>query len=71
MTLKSLWFQKRTYAQWVKLNVDGSALRNPLIIGDGGIFRQHNGEMILAFARPLGEGTNNPAEIGAGILYLA
>ncbi|KAH0694811.1 hypothetical protein KY285_021908 [Solanum tuberosum] len=58
---------KRPRDQWVKLNTDCSALFNPGRIGAGGIIRDHNGEMVLAFATPLGEGTNNQAEIGAAI----
>ncbi|XP_049399716.1 uncharacterized protein LOC125863741 [Solanum stenotomum] len=50
---------------WVKINTDGSALNNPGRIGAGGILRDQMGAMLLAFATPLGEGTNNQAEIGA------
>ncbi|WMV32724.1 hypothetical protein MTR67_026109 [Solanum verrucosum] len=53
--------------QWVKLNSDGSALSNPGRIGAGGILRDHTGEMVLAFATPLGEGPNNQAELEAAI----
>jgi len=42
-------------------------LSNPGRIGAGGILRDQNGEMILAFATPLGEGTNNQAELEAAI----
>ncbi|XP_015159877.1 uncharacterized protein [Solanum tuberosum] len=58
---------QRPPEQWVKLNTDGSALSNPGRIGAGGVIRDHSGEMILAFATPLGNGTNNQAEIGAAI----
>ncbi|KAK4729613.1 hypothetical protein R3W88_022601 [Solanum pinnatisectum] len=58
---------QRPPEQWVKLNTDGSALSNPGRIGAGGIIRDHRGEMILAFATPLGEGTNNQAEVRAAI----
>jgi len=61
---------KRPRDQWVKLNTDGSALCNPGRMGAGGIIRDHNGEMVLAFATPLREGTNNQAEIGAAIFGL-
>ncbi|XP_015160335.1 uncharacterized protein [Solanum tuberosum] len=54
-------------ARWVKINTDGSALSNPGRIGAGGILRDQMGAMLLAFATPLGEGTNNQAEIGAAI----
>ncbi|KAH0660308.1 hypothetical protein KY289_029056 [Solanum tuberosum] len=53
-------------ARWVKINTDGSALSNPGRIGAGGILRDQNGEMLLAFVTRLGEG-NNQAEIGAAI----
>ncbi|XP_049348952.1 uncharacterized protein LOC125813502 [Solanum verrucosum] len=53
--------------QWIKINTDGSALSNPGRIGAGGILRDQTGEMILAFATPLGEGTNNQAEAEAAI----
>ncbi|KAK4707011.1 hypothetical protein R3W88_033425 [Solanum pinnatisectum] len=58
---------QRPPEQWVKLNTDGSALSNTGRIGAGGIIRDHRGEMILAFATPLGEGTNNQAEVRAAI----
>ncbi|KAK4706537.1 hypothetical protein R3W88_033904 [Solanum pinnatisectum] len=48
-----------------KLNTDGSALHNPGKIGGGGILRNEHGDMIYAFAIPLGEGTNNQAEVQA------
>ncbi|KAK4733710.1 hypothetical protein R3W88_007971 [Solanum pinnatisectum] len=50
---------------WVKINTDGSALNNPGRIGAGGILRNQTGEFILAFSVPLGQGTNNQAEIEA------
>ncbi|KAK4733754.1 hypothetical protein R3W88_008015 [Solanum pinnatisectum] len=48
-----------------KLNTDGTALLNPEKIGGGGILRNEHGDMIYAFAIPLGEGTNNQAEAQA------
>ncbi|XP_015160977.1 uncharacterized protein [Solanum tuberosum] len=54
-------------ARWVKINTDGIALSNKGRIGAGGILRDQEGEMLLAFATTLGEGTNNQAEIGAAI----
>uniref|UniRef100_M1DKI6 RNase H family protein n=1 Tax=Solanum tuberosum TaxID=4113 RepID=M1DKI6_SOLTU len=50
---------------WVKLNTDGSALSNPGKIGAGGILRDSNGKLLFAFSAPLGEGTNNQAEVEA------
>lgn len=50
-----------------KLNTDGSALENPGSIGGGGILKDKHGNLIYAFATPLGFGTNNQAEIRAAI----
>uniref|UniRef100_M1DB34 Retrotransposon protein, unclassified n=1 Tax=Solanum tuberosum TaxID=4113 RepID=M1DB34_SOLTU len=49
----------------VKLNTDGSALGNPGRIGAEGILRDCNGDLIHAFASPLGVGTNNQDELEA------
>ncbi|XP_049348974.1 uncharacterized protein LOC125813528 [Solanum verrucosum] len=56
--------------KWVKLNTDGSALNNPGSIGAGGVLRNHMGELLLAFSVPLGEGTNNQAEVEAALFGL-
>ncbi|WMV32966.1 hypothetical protein MTR67_026351 [Solanum verrucosum] len=48
-----------------KLNTDSSALHNPGKIGGGGILRDEHGDIIYAFTIPLGEGTNNQAEVQA------
>ncbi|KAK4729620.1 hypothetical protein R3W88_022608 [Solanum pinnatisectum] len=56
---------KTPHTNRYKLNTDGSALHNPGKIGGGGILRNEHGEMIYAFAIPLGEGTNNQAEVQA------
>ncbi|OIT07835.1 hypothetical protein A4A49_32245 [Nicotiana attenuata] len=53
---------------FVKLNTDGIALTNPGKIGAGAIIRDHMGRLIHAIASPLGEGTNNIAEIEAAII---
>ncbi|KAM3344039.1 hypothetical protein P3S68_026130 [Capsicum galapagoense] len=55
----------------VKLNSDGSALTNPGKIGAGGIIRDHNRDLIYAYATPLGQGTNNQAEVESAILGLS
>ncbi|KAH0693196.1 hypothetical protein KY285_020293 [Solanum tuberosum] len=57
--------------QWIKLNTDGSALSNPGRIGAGGILRNSTGELIMAYAIPLGEGTSNQAEIEAAIFGMS
>ncbi|WMV13663.1 hypothetical protein MTR67_007048 [Solanum verrucosum] len=56
--------------KWVKLNTDGSALNNPGNIGAGGVLRNHKGELLFAFSVPLGEGTNNQAEVEAALFGL-
>ena len=56
--------------QWIKINTDGSALGNPGRLGAGGILRDKAGQMLMAFATTLGEGTNNRAEIEAAIFGL-
>ncbi|XP_069154435.1 uncharacterized protein [Solanum lycopersicum] len=57
--------------QWIKINTDGSALTNPGQIGAGGILRDREGKMVLAFATPLGEGSNNKAETAAALFGLS
>lgn len=54
----------------VKLNTDGSALDNPGRIGIGGILRNSQGDIIFAFAAPVGEGTNNQSEVQAAVFGL-
>lgn len=39
----------------VKLNIDGSALTNLGKVGAGDIFRNDQGDLIFAFASPMGE----------------
>ena len=55
---------------WVKINTDGSALNNPGKIGAGGIIRDKDGKLLMAFAVPLGEGSNNKAEVEAALFGL-
>ncbi|KAK4707377.1 hypothetical protein R3W88_033066 [Solanum pinnatisectum] len=62
---------KKPPEQWVKINTDGSALDNLGKIGAGGILRDHTGRMLLAFATPLGEGTNIQAEVEAAFFGLS
>ncbi|XP_015075436.1 uncharacterized protein LOC107019451 [Solanum pennellii] len=56
--------------QWLKVNTDGSALMNLGRLGAGGILRDKHGKLVMAFTTPLGEGTNNKAEIEAAIFGL-
>ncbi|WMV30194.1 hypothetical protein MTR67_023579 [Solanum verrucosum] len=69
---------KVTVVHWIKLpdkrtklNTDGSALSNPGSTGAGGILRNHFGDIIFAFSAPLGEGTNNQAEVETPIFGLS
>lgn len=64
-------WQKQTLG-WVKLNVDGSSLRNPRSIGAGGVICDDQGTLKLAFAKYIGQGMNNAAEFLAlyyGLLH--
>ncbi|XP_069145909.1 uncharacterized protein [Solanum lycopersicum] len=65
---KVTWFKPPD--QWIKINTDGSALTNEGKIGAGGIIRDKEGKMIMAFSTPLGEGSNNQAEIEAALFGL-
>lgn len=51
--------------QWIKINIDGGAIRIPGNIRAGGILRDKYCKLLMAFTTPLGEGTNNKAEIEA------
>ncbi|WMV25368.1 hypothetical protein MTR67_018753 [Solanum verrucosum] len=53
-----------------KLNTDGSALHNSRKIGGGGILRDDQGSIVYVFVVPLGEGTNNQAEVQAACFGL-
>lgn len=53
----------------MKLNDDGSAFSNSGRIGARGIIQNSLGEMLIAFATPLGEVINNKTEWTE--LYLA
>lgn len=52
---------------WIKLNTDGSSLENKGKIGTGVMMRDHEGKMLLAYTTPLGNGSNNQADIGVAI----
>ncbi|KAK6777637.1 hypothetical protein RDI58_024355 [Solanum bulbocastanum] len=56
---------------WVKLNTDGSALKDLGNIGAGGILKDQKGDIIFAFSVPLGQGTHNQAEVEAAVFGLA
>lgn len=57
--------------EWVRINTDGSALNNPGKIGAGGILRDKESKLVLAFATPLGEGTSSKAEMEAALFGLS
>ena len=50
---------------WKKLNFDGASKENPRKVGLGCIVRSENGDWILKWAKPLGNVTNNIAELEA------
>ncbi|XP_035549769.1 uncharacterized protein LOC118349441 [Juglans regia] len=50
---------------WVKLNIDGSSLGNPSFSGVGGVIRDANGNLLLAYSISLGQSTNNFAELSS------
>lgn len=52
---------------WIKLNTDGSSLSDGRI-GVGGIMRNREGEFSFGYSTPLGEGSNNQAEMGVALL---
>ena len=47
--------------QWIKVNTNSSALTNLGRLGAGGILRNKDGQLLMAFATNLGEGTKNKA----------
>ncbi|XP_030958826.1 uncharacterized protein LOC115980745 [Quercus lobata] len=50
---------------WLKLNTDGSAMRNPERAGGGGLIRDHDGDWLKGFARGLGFTNSALAELWA------
>ena len=50
---------------WVKLNTDGSAMKNPDRAGGGGLLRDHDGVWLRGFARGLGYTNSILAELWA------
>ncbi|XP_042962665.1 uncharacterized protein LOC122296936 [Carya illinoinensis] len=55
----------KPFPSWFKLNVDGSSLENPGHIGASGLIRNGEGSLIWAFAKELGNESNNEAELTA------
>ena len=54
-TIKVSWH--RPPANWVKLNTNGSFIRNPGLAGGGGLIRNANKEWVQGFARAIGTTT--------------
>ncbi|XP_059295412.1 uncharacterized protein LOC132048740 [Lycium ferocissimum] len=54
----------------VKINTDGSSIKEKKKAGAGGIIRDHEGRMILAFTQSIGYCSNNEAEIKAAQIGL-
>lgn len=54
----------------MKLNSDGSTFSDGSM-GACGILRNHKGEFKLAYATPLGNGSNNKAEVEAAVFHIA
>ena len=50
---------------WAKLNTDGSAIRSTGRAGGGGVIRDHEGQWLKGFARPLGGSNSCMAELWA------
>ncbi|KAK9991626.1 hypothetical protein SO802_026611 [Lithocarpus litseifolius] len=50
---------------WLKLNSDGSAMRNPERAGGGGLIRDHDGNWLKGYARGIGYTNSALAELWA------
>ncbi|XP_070040593.1 uncharacterized protein [Nicotiana tomentosiformis] len=50
---------------WIKINTDGRSNSEDLLAGIGGIVRDKNGSLVMAFAKKLYFCTNNTAELSA------
>ncbi|KAI3443768.1 hypothetical protein Pfo_000433 [Paulownia fortunei] len=50
---------------WIKLNSDGASKGNPGIAGAGGLLRNWNGDVLVAFYEAIGVQTNSVAELHA------
>ncbi|XP_060184706.1 uncharacterized protein LOC132614307 [Lycium barbarum] len=55
----------RPEGEWIKINTDGSSNSTKNTVGMGGVVRNGNGEIIMAFANSLNFCTNNKAEVEA------
>ncbi|KAK2417490.1 hypothetical protein QL285_039786 [Trifolium repens] len=50
---------------WVKCNIDGASKGNPGLAGCGGVFRNHDADLLYCFAEPLGIASSFQAELCA------
>ena len=50
---------------WYKVNLDGSSLGNPSLVGGGGLIRDETGKWIRGYARAIGTTTRAAAELWA------
>ncbi|KAL3524746.1 hypothetical protein ACH5RR_013118 [Cinchona calisaya] len=62
------WMRGTLILKIVELNVDGSSIRNPRVIGCGGILQDCHGKLNFGFAMHLGHGSN-PNAVAAGLFY--
>jgi ribonuclease HI len=50
---------------FVKLNFDGASKGNPSLAGLGGVFRDHQGQILRTYSKGQGIATNNKVKLGA------
>ena len=67
-TKVSMLSWNKSQDKWIKINTDECALTDPGKHGAGGILRDKEVKMLMAFTTPLGEATNNRAKFK--LLYL-
>ncbi|XVF79203.1 hypothetical protein PTKIN_Ptkin14bG0201600 [Pterospermum kingtungense] len=53
----------KTWAGWVKFNVDGSSIRKPGPAGIGGLLRDHLRKELMRFSKSIGVEDSNVAEL--------
>ena len=66
LTIKPVIWEKPP-SSWIKVNTDGSSSLGNQTSGIGGIVRDGNGDLIMAFSKKLHFCTNNQAEIQAAL----
>jgi len=55
---------------WIKCNIDGASKGNPGPSACGGIFRDHEANMLMCFAEPLGISSSYKAELCGIVLAI-